>query len=81
MFTLRQVHGDGFVNREEVAHGTRCDPSWLPGVTDKATRNERIHQAVRAHRYTLKEVGECVGLLYSTNSVIAKRADEKERKS
>ena len=35
-------------------------------VTDKATRDERIYQAVRVHRYTLQEVGECVGLLYST---------------
>lgn len=42
-------------------------------VTDKATRNERIYQAVRIHHYTLREVGDCVELLYSTISVIAKR--------
>jgi hypothetical protein len=48
-------------------------------VTDKATRDERIHEAVRVHCYTLKEVGEHVGLLYSTVSVIAKRLDEKKR--
>jgi hypothetical protein len=47
-------------------------------VTDKATRDERIHEAVRVHCYTLKEVGEHVGLLYSTVSVIAKRLDEKK---
>jgi len=46
-------------------------------VTDKATRNERIYQAVRVHHYTLREVGDHVGLLYSTISVIAKRVHEK----
>jgi len=51
------------------------------GVTDKVTRNERVQQAVRVHRYTLREVGEGVGLLYSTISMIAKPVDEKERKS
>ena len=45
-------------------------------VTDKATRNKRIYQAVRVHHYTLREVGDCVGLLYSTISAIAKRAHE-----
>lgn len=51
------------------------------GVADEATRDERIYQAVRVHRYTLKEVAECVGLLYSTVSVIATRVDEKKRRS
>jgi hypothetical protein len=46
-------------------------------VTDKAARNERICQAVRVHHYTLREVGDHVGLLYSTISVIAKRVHEK----
>jgi len=46
-------------------------------VADKATRNERIYQAVRVHHYTLREVGDHVGLLYSTISVIAKRVHEK----
>jgi len=45
-------------------------------VTDKATRNERIYQAVRVHHYTLREVGDHVGLLYSTISLIAKRVHE-----
>jgi putative transposase len=45
-------------------------------VTDKATRNERIHQAVRVHHYTLREVGNHVGLLYSTVSLIAKHIHE-----
>jgi len=45
-------------------------------VTDKATRNERIYQAVRIYHYTLREVGDYVGLLYSTISLIAKRVHE-----
>ena len=40
-------------------------------VTDKTTRDEQIYQAVRAHRYTLKEVDGFVGLCYSTISVTA----------
>ena len=45
-------------------------------VLDKAARNEQIYQAVRVHHYTLREVGDYVGLLYSTISVIAKRVHE-----
>ena len=46
-------------------------------VTDKPIRNERIHLAVRKHEYKLKEVGDFLGLCYSTISVIAKRVDER----
>lgn len=28
----------------------------------RATRNERIHDALRVHGYTLQEVGDAVGL-------------------
>jgi hypothetical protein len=45
-------------------------------VSDKATRNERIYQAARVHHYTLREVGDFVGLLYSSISIIAKRLHE-----
>ena len=45
-------------------------------VSDKATRNERIYQAVRVHHYTLREAGDFVGLLYSSISMIAKRFHE-----
>jgi len=45
-------------------------------VFDKAVRNERIYQAVRVHHYTLNEVGDHVGLLYSTISMIARRVHE-----
>ena len=45
-------------------------------VSATATRNERIHQAVRVHHYTLREVGDFLGLYFSTISVIAKRVAE-----
>lgn len=45
-------------------------------VKDKATRNERIHAAVRTHQYTLQEVADQLGLCYSTISVIAKRIEQ-----
>jgi len=48
------------------------------GISDEATRNERIRQAVRAYHYKLREVGEFLGLHFSTISVIAKRASEAE---
>lgn len=46
------------------------------GVSDKVTRNARVHQAVRVHHYTLREVGDFLGLHFSTISLIAKRVDE-----
>jgi predicted metal-binding protein len=64
--------------RERLLARPSLDELFM-NVTDKATRDERIHEAVRVHRYTLKEVGGHVGLLYSTVSVIAKRLDEKKR--
>jgi putative transposase len=44
-------------------------------VGDKSTRNMRIHEAMRLHEYTLKELATHLGLHYSTISVIAKRVD------
>ena len=49
------------------------------GVSDKTARNERIHLAVREHEYKLKEVGDHLGLRYSTISVITKRVDESKK--
>jgi len=43
------------------------------GAHDKATRDERIYQAVRVHGYALQQVADFLGLYYSTISVIAKR--------
>ena len=49
------------------------------GVADRATRDLRIHDAVREHHYTLQEVGDFLGLHFSTVSVAAKRVDESRR--
>jgi putative transposase len=84
---------DGFVDRlRPLLEEKPLDPEYLrrerfaarpsleeifSDVTDKATRNERIYQAVRVHHYTLREVGNHVGLLYSTVSLIAKHVHEK----
>jgi len=67
--------------RERLAARLSLD-KLFEGANDKKTRNQRIHQAVRAHEYTLKEVGEFIGLSYSTISMIARRIDEeaKQRK-
>jgi len=48
-------------------------------VLDKQARNQQIHEAVRVHEYTLKEVGDFLGLYYSTISVIAKHVDEEKK--
>jgi len=50
------------------------------GVTSKADRNRKIHEATRRHEYTLSELQEHLGLHYSTISRIATRV-EKERTS
>lgn len=50
----------------------------LEGVKDKKTRNQRIHEAVRAHECSLKEAGESRGLSYPTISRIAPRAEKNE---
>jgi hypothetical protein len=44
----------------------------LSKAANKETRNERIHDALRVHGYTLQEVGDAAGLHYSTVSRIAK---------
>jgi REP element-mobilizing transposase RayT len=64
--------------RERLATRPRLDELFAK-VKDKEARNERIHEAVRAHKYTLKEVGEFLSLSYSTISVIARRIDEEKK--
>lgn len=63
------------IRREErLATRPTLDELFID-VTDKPTRNERIHLAVRKHEYKLKEVGDFLGLCYPTISVIAKMGD------
>jgi len=60
------------LRRERDAARPSLEELFL-GVTDRLTRNRRIRDAVRNHHYTLQEVGNHVGLHFSTISVIAKR--------
>ncbi len=64
-----------YLNRERFAARPSLEQLFAD-VPDKPTRNDRIYQAVRLHHYTLREVGDQVGLLYSTISMIAKRVAE-----
>jgi len=69
---LRGIHRDERFAASPTLHELFAD------VADKPTRNERIHEAVRKHQYRLKEVGDHLGLCYSTISVIAKQVDESQ---
>jgi putative transposase len=65
----------GYLSRERFVARPSLEKLFAD-VPDKPARNDRIYQAVRVHHYTLREVGDHVGLLYSTISVIAKRVAE-----
>ena len=73
---LKERPGDPEIRKRERFVTRPGLEELFSGVSDKATRNERIHQAVRVHHYTLREVGDFLGLYFSTISVIAKRVDE-----
>jgi len=73
---LRDLEGNREFSREERLATRPSLNELFANVSDKAARNERIHSAVRTHQYRLKEVGDYLGLCYSTISVIAKRVAE-----
>jgi len=73
----RQV--DPEIRRQERFAARPSLEELFAGIPDKATRNERVHQAVRVYRYTLKEVGDFLGLYFSTISVIANRVNQTEK--
>ena len=72
---LDQRRSDIEIPRIERLAGRPPLDELFADVTDKLTRNRRIHQAMRAHEYTLRELSEHLGLHYSTISVIAKQVD------
>jgi len=76
---LRDVEENREFCREERLATRPTLEELFVDTTDKATRNERIHNAVRNHQYKLKEVGDHLGLCYWTISVIAKRVDESNK--
>lgn len=73
---LRDVEENREFSRDDRLATRPTLDELFAGVSDKNARNERIHSAVREHQYRLKEVGDHIGLCYSTISVIAKRIDE-----
>ena len=74
---LDTIRADPEYRRRELLVARPSLDGLFHNVEDKKTRNERIYEAVRIHRYTLRQVGDHVGLLYSTISMIAKREHEK----
>ena len=76
---LRDVEKNREFCREERLATRPSLKELFQNVTSKAMRDERIHNAVRNHQYKLKEVGDHLGLCYSTISVIAKRVDESNK--
>jgi hypothetical protein len=73
---LRDIEGNREFRREERLATRPTLDELLADVSDMATRNERIHVVVRMHQYRLQEVGDYLGLCYSTISGIAKRIAE-----
>ncbi|HCP32408.1 TPA: hypothetical protein DIT45_04100 [Candidatus Acetothermia bacterium] len=76
---LKEKPVDPEIRKEERFAARPSLEKLFSGVSDKATRNERIHQAVRVHHYTRREVGDFLGLYFSTISVIAKRVAETQK--
>jgi len=74
---LKEQPVDPEIRRRERFAARPSLKELFADVSNKSTRNERIHQAVRVHRYTLREVGDFLGLHFSTISVIAKHVGEK----
>jgi len=73
---LRDMKGNRKIGNDSRLATRPSLKKLFSGVKDKATRNERIHAAVRTHQYTLQEVADHLDLCFSTISVIAKRVAE-----
>gem|GEM_PF-1065005 len=69
-------HTESEISRTERLTGRASLDELFVDAHDKSSRNECIHQAMRIHEYTLKEIVSFTGLHYSTISVIAKRVSQ-----
>ena len=76
---LKDFEANREIRREERLASRPTLQELFAKVTDKPTRNQQIHEAVRKHQYKLKEVGDHLGLNYSTISFIAKRVDAEQK--
>ncbi len=66
------------IPRSQRLAGRPTLESIFADVVDIPSRNECIYEAIRIHQYRLKEVGDFLGLYYSTISAIAKRVTESD---
>jgi len=73
---LAEVPPNPNVLRRERSAARPTLEELFSNICDKQARNQCIHDTVRKHHYTLQEVGDHLGLHFSTVSVIAKRASE-----
>lgn len=73
---LKDVTGNREIGRQERLATRPALEKLFVDATDKLTRNEAIHTAVREHEYRLKDVGDFLGLSCPTISVIAKRVEQ-----
>jgi putative transposase len=74
---LAQAPPDPNILRRERSAARPSLTELFSGVRDKKTRNHLIYDAIRNGHYTLQEVGNHLGLHFSTISVIAKSEDSK----
>ena len=70
---LAEAPADPNVLRRERSAARPTLEVIFSNVTDRAKRDAGIHAAVREYHYTLREVGDHLGLHFSTVSVIAQR--------
>jgi len=76
---LREAPLDPNILRRERDAARPSLDMLFAGVEDKASRDQRIHEAVREHHYTLQQVGEHLGLHFTTVSIIAKQVADVRR--
>ena len=73
---LNAVRKNVDIPRDQRLAGRPTLESIFADVGDVQSRNQCIYEATRIHQYRLKEVGDHVGLYYSTISAIAKRVTQ-----
>lgn len=73
---LKTTQANADIPRNQRLLGRPTLESIFADVVDMPSRNMCIYEATRIHQYRLKEVGDYLGLYYSTISAIAKRVAE-----
>lgn len=76
---LAAIAPDPNILRRERSAARPSLDMLFEAATDRAKRNRAVHDAVRNQHYTLREVGDYLGLHFSTISVVTKRVDESRR--